>query len=514
MKKTKKSIVFVLCLAMILSMAACNTAKDSTTEGNTDIPKRDDVIVAIGAPPANLDTNMYQTTTDYFVSPCIFDYLFRYDSLGNIFPSMAEKVEQAADGMSITVTIKKGIKFHDGTEVTADDVVFSFNRYAATGAGQGFMAYISTTLEKVDDYTVKLAKNYPAAKAEDCLAFVPIVPKAAVEMDAAAFDKAPIGCGPYKFVSYENNELITLEAFEDYFGGKPAIKTLKAKVISDPSTAAIALEAGEIDVLYNVSSMDVANLETTGKFFVDKSPSTMISYVEFKAGELMTNKKLREALFHAINPEDALIAGADGDGIIATDLFAPFTMGNLSGLVPYSDTFDIELAKSLLVESGFDTSKKIILTTTNFVATGPKTVQSVANNLKAIGIDTEIEVLDINTYFERYMTGDFEILVAETGGALFNAQVLLNFYTTTGDYFGMNNPTEKSPEFDALVAAASFAVTEEDVKATGQAMLEAFKEKYLMLPLFVPNSNVVFNSSLKGVKANIVMKPNPQEWSY
>jgi len=510
----KKIFALILCFIIIFTMTACNKEEVDTTETSENTPKRDDVIVAIMAPPANFDTNLYQTTTDYFVSPAIFDYLFRYDSFGNIFPSMAEKVENAADGMSITVTIKKGIKFHDGTEVTADDVVFSFNRYAATGAGQGFMAYIATTLEKVDDYTVKLMKNYPAAKAEDCLAFVPIVPKTIVEKDAVAFDKAPIGCGPYKFVSYENNELITLESFEEYFGGKPAIKTLKAKVISDPSTAAIALEAGEIDVLYNVSSMDLANLESTGKFSIDKAPSINISYVEFKSGELMTNKKLREALFHAINPEDALIAGADGDGIIATDLFAPSTMGKMSGLVTYSNTFDLDKAKQLLAESGFDTSKKITITTSNFMPTGPKTIQSVSNNLKAIGIDTEVEILDLNTFYERYMTGDFEILVSETGGSLFNATVLLNFYTTIGDFLGMNNPTEKSPEFDALVAAASFAVTDEDIKTTGKAMLEGFKEKYLMLPLFVPNSNVVFNSELKGVKANVSMKPNPQEWSY
>ena len=145
---------------------------------------------------------------------------------------------------------------------------------------------------------------------------------------------------------------------------------------------------------------------------------------------------------------------------------------------------------------------------------GPKTIQSVANNLKAIGIETEIEILDFNTYAERYMTGDFEILVGETGGALFNAPVLLNFYTTTGDFLGMNNPTVKSPEFDALVNAATFAITDEDIKATGKSMLEAFRDKYLMLPLFIQNSNVVFNSNLMGVKANVIWKANPQEWSY
>lgn len=514
MKRRKPGILLLVVLMMLI--VSTGLFAGGQGEKESAAVSRDTVTVVIPFPPVNLDANKYTTSSDYFTRGAINGFLFEHDRTGKIINAVAEKIWRSEDGLTAFVKIRPGIKFHDGSVVTADDVVFSYNRFTATPDGANLAAFCSVTLEKVDASTVSLKLNYPGVLAEECLAFAPIIPKAVVEADEEAFNKNPIGCGPYRFVSYENKEIITLEAFEGYFGKKPSIKNIKARVISDPSAAVIALEAGEVDVVYGVTGMDLKNLDSSPDFTVDRVPAVTTVLVGFMQGDAMNNKKLRQALFHGINREEALILGADGEGVISSNLYSDHNMQNLKGLVEYKNTYDLDLAKKLLKESGFDTSKTLKISTSNFFPTAQKAAQSVANNLKDLGINAEVETLDINTYFQKWMTGQIEIMVSEYGGISYNSLMFLVGYTTFGDMTGvMYNTSAKSEAFDALFNDAAWALTDEEQKKTGKALLQAMYDNYLVLPMFVPYVNVVFNADLSGVEPNMSLwSPNPQNWAF
>lgn len=310
----KKILAATLALTMVFALSACS-GKTDTTKSSTVQPKRDTITVAIPAAPANLDGNLHLTTSDYFTSGNVFEKLIGFNSDGSYRFQAAEKISRSDDGLTAFIKIREGMKFQDGTPVTIDDVIFSYNRAMNEGKqGGGLAGVCIPELVKVDETTCSIKLLFPAVDVNALLVYGGIVPKAAVEKDPAAFDKAPIGSGPYKIVSYTNNETIKLEAFNDYYDTKANIKNIICKVISDPSAAAIALEAGEVDVVYSVSNLDVKNLEGNDKFTVARNSAAHTQMVQFLKGPNMENPKLREGLYHAINPKDALIAGVDGDG--------------------------------------------------------------------------------------------------------------------------------------------------------------------------------------------------------
>jgi peptide/nickel transport system substrate-binding protein len=235
-------------------------------------------------------------------------------------------------------------------------------------------------------------------------------------------------------------------------------------------------------------------------------------------GETMDNIKVRQAIFHGVNPEDALIAARNGDGILPTDLTPEKNIGSLTGMVDYSNTYNPELAKQLLAESGFDPATPITFTLcpSYFGADASAAGISIVNNLQEIGFNVVTENLDGNVCTEKWLSGGAEMMINKQGSAPMLITDTLNWYTTTGDFFGMNNATSKSPELDEAVNAMRYALNEADYKAAGETALKLFYDTYQVLPLYTPNENVVYNAQLK----NVIVDPSAYGyvlafyWSY
>lgn len=477
-------------------------AAEEEVAAEPEAPKPTSVTVAINFPPGGFDPiGMGNLTNSPFINPQIFCSLYGRDENASVVNKLAASEEITADGSAVIIKVRDDVKFHNGDPVTVDDIVFSYNTYLTSPSGQIMLNYVGAEMTKIDDETVSVPLMYPNVDYKGIIHYAYIVPKVLYESDPVAFNTNPVSCGAYEFVSFTNNEMIELKAFSDYFEGAAPIETIFAKVISDPSTAAIALESGEIDVLFSVPALELERLTENEDLAVFKRPSNGMLSLGLMKGETMDNIKVRQAIFHGVNPEDALIAARNGDGVLPTDLTPEDNIGSLAGMVDYSNTYDPELAKQLLEESGFDLATPITFTLcpTYFGADASASGISVVNNLQELGLNIVVENLDGNVCTEKWISGGVEMMINKQGVAPMLITDTLNWYTSTGDFFGMNNATAKSSELDEAVNAMRFALTEEAYKAAGETALKLFYDTYQILPLYSPNENVVYNAQVKNV---------------
>jgi len=166
-------------------------------------------------------------------------------------PWAAEKWEVSDDGMEYIFYLYKGNKFHNGSELTADDVIFTFDRAMNSPYTMNYLSCVKG-VKVVDNYTVKIEMKYAYSPFLNLVSIpnLAIVSREAVESSADKYGRNPIGTGPYKFVEWANGNYIQLEAYEDYHLGSAPIKNIKVKFIEDQTTAVIALQKGELDVFY------------------------------------------------------------------------------------------------------------------------------------------------------------------------------------------------------------------------------------------------------------------------
>ena len=203
--------IFYLLLLLSLFLVACGEKKSDTTSTENKI-----VTVAQGAKPKSLDPYMYNSIPDLMVSRQFYNTLFSREKDGTIVPELAESYEYKND-KELDIVLKKGVKFHDGSELTADDVVFSFERMKDK-PGSSIMIEEIDKVEKVNDYEIKILLKNSSSPLLFNLAhpLTSIVNKKYVEA-GNDLNIAPMGTGAFKLVAYNDGEKIEMEAFQDYF---------------------------------------------------------------------------------------------------------------------------------------------------------------------------------------------------------------------------------------------------------------------------------------------------------
>ena len=247
-KRLLRILAATLVMAAVLSLVACGgneSGSGDSGSGDGSTGYKDTLTWAQGADVTSLDPHQGKETPAVDVTCQIFDTLVAVNPETNeIEPQIAESWEQV-DELTYTFKIRQGIKFHDGSDLTAEDVKFSLDR-AINSAAVSYIVDFIDTVTVDDEYTVTVKTKAPYAPALRNLAipFAAIVPKAVVEADEDAFILNPVGSGPYQFVEWKQGDHVTLKAFDDYYAGKPATENLIMRVIPETSQRSIALETG------------------------------------------------------------------------------------------------------------------------------------------------------------------------------------------------------------------------------------------------------------------------------
>ncbi|EEX47894.1 ABC transporter substrate-binding protein [Jonquetella anthropi] len=328
----------------------------------------------------------------------IYDNLLTITNDNKLVPQLATKWEQI-DPKTFKFYLRQGVKFHNGEPFTANDVVYTVNR-AKSDVGAAMKQYTDPidSVEKIDDYTVVFHLKYPYTPFVMTLTHMwgGIVNKKAVEAAGDSYGMNPVGTGAFKFVSWAKNDRITLERNDDYWGDKPAYKTLVMRSISEDNSRTIALESGDVDIAYQISPMDIQRVEENPDLEIHRVNTTSITYLGMNCSKKpLDDVRVRQAIWYALDVPTIHDAAWHGVGSIPKSAISPEILYSATDLPQY--TLNVEKAKELLKEAGVQLPLHIELWT-NELQQRQDMAQMIQAYLKAVDIQVDIKVLEWGAY--------------------------------------------------------------------------------------------------------------------
>ncbi len=447
----------------MLALAGCSAGESvdingSSSDGST-------LIAAIGGEPDQLDP---QRTSSYFsfeVLENVFDTLVEPDENLEMQPALAESWEVSDDQLTWTFDLRDGVTFHDGSDFTSADVVYSYNRIIDEQLANAWRFSAITDISAPDDDTVVITVGQPSPNLLSNLGGfkgMAIVSQDNVESGDITTD--PIGTGPFSLEDYVTGDHITLTANPDYWGGAPELAGVEYRFISEPSTALAALQAGDIDWTDVVPTQQVTDLESSDELTLGMTPSNDYWYLALnEAREPWNDVRVRQAIAYAID-RDAIVQAVSFGTAAENQLAIPEQSIWYTEYDQYST--DLDKAQSLLDEAGFTGGTLEMLATSDY----PETVtaaQIIAANLEPLGIDVTISQPDFSTWLDEQNSGNFDMLMM---GWLGNIDPD-DFYYAQHHTDGVSNAQKYSnTEVDSLLDAGR---TETDQAARAELYADA-----------------------------------------
>src|SRR5215813_8704278 len=263
---------------------------------------------AAGADPDSLDPQNTQSNPGEQVNRMMYDNLVRFNAKMQIEPALATSWTQTKDGLTWSFTLRKGVRFQDGTPFDAKAVKYFFDR--VLGDEKPFKASLYTPFvqgaQVVDDQTVRVTLKQPFAAFLFRLAHSAggIVSPAAHQKWGKDLTLHPVGTGPFKFGEWVKSDHVTVERNDAYWGGKPLLDRVVVKTVREDSARVLMLEAGDADLILNIPPEDIPRLRKDARFAIDSSPTTRALYVVINTRKKpFDDVRVRQALNYAVNRE-------------------------------------------------------------------------------------------------------------------------------------------------------------------------------------------------------------------
>lgn len=493
MTKLTKIMALMLVAAMLLT--GCGApADDKGGEG-----ARTDLIVGNTGEPDTL--NVFQAggkAINLFILRNILEPLFTYNDEKVLVPVLAEGFTSNDDMTEYTVTLKKGVKFHNGEEMKASDVVYSVQKSAEGGFMAEFTDLVANC-EAVDDYTVKFTLNGPALLfIENMAQYLYIVSeKAYTEKgdDAVALDPSGIGTGAYEFASWEPGVAVKLSAFDGYHGEAPAIKDVTVKFIAESSSGVIALETGDVDIYTAPTFLDAENLEKNEDIQVVTKEGETVYYLVMHTQKAPFNDvNVRKAIFHAVNRQDICIADYNTVGATPTGtLTIPGSFGYTESSLSIEQ--DLELAKEYMAKSNYPDGFEFTLTYNNNAI-----ADVLKDQLAKIGITVNIEIMDFSAMVGVLMSeSDMDMSIMNSSSMRDAGQQLYDKVISSA---WINFSKYSNETVDALLAEYITTKDEARRKDIVKEVQSILDEEVPFVPLLVPNQVMAANADLKNFSFN------------
>ena len=518
--KTRKLIALLLSLLTACTLfTACGKAEaaakpeeeiriEETAEEKTEVPEEevpekevhaDSIIFAVKDEPPTLNPYDHASVVSGYMNQLTFNSLFKIDTETlQPIPDLVESYENV-DDVTWNFKLKEGIQFHDGTDLTAEDVKASleFSRsFVSSTQYNSFWAEVQI----IDDHNFTIITTTPYAKILDDLASNcnSIVPS---ELIASGndFNQNPIGSGPYKFVHWELGDHLTFVKNEDYFDldHQPQITDMTWRIIPEGSSRTIALETGEVDVVVDVESNDVERIrEAEGLALAEVEGLRMAFFALNTENPMFSDVRVRRAINMLLNKEAIVEVAVNGQGVPSLSMDpAPYHGVVQDGAAVY----DVEGAKALFAEANVDpTAMKFSVIC--FDDTTRRTAEVLQGMLLEAGITMEIESLDFAAWLERYLAGDFE---ASLGG--FSSSNIMTYQKGlwhTGTIGATNGSRISVPELDALIEKSLVTLDETERTAVITEISRMVNELNPFTPLYTSTVIRAFNADLQGFEVS------------
>ena len=366
-------------------------------------------IVVQGSNPPSLDAMSTSSQASRNVNMNIYETLYGFSDAITPIPILAEGVEISDDGLTYTFTLRRGVRFHNGKEMTARDVKASLERYRKVGATKNLLAPVKD-IEITDDYTVTFRME--AATPTFLEAFssprAPAVIIPEEDATAEAGKTSVVGTGPYKFVEYVPDSHVTLERFDDYaadtrssgpdgFGGRKTayLDRVTFRIIPEPGAQVAALEAGEVHLLEQIPVPAARRLQSNKDIVLyENMPWAFTTFILNLNEPPTDNLKFREAIQVALNMEEIVAISSEGLYQLNHSWQYPgstYDAGDIGK--DWYNLADADRAKALLKEAGYNGEEFVLLTDSN-IPQHNKAGVVIAEQLKAVGINARINLVD------------------------------------------------------------------------------------------------------------------------
>lgn len=471
----------LISLLIIMLLAGCSTT-----------PNTDELAVAIPTDPDNFHPHQSVAAATAEIAFNIFEGLVKAAPDGSIIPALATEWEISTDGRQYTFTLREGVKFHNGRELTADDVVYCLNRLRDPEISPKSRDYTDVESIYADGNKVIASLTKPNA------VFLALL----TELGAAVYPREaedqltnkPIGTGPYLLENWEPNNSLTLSKFHDYWNPQlPKIDKVILKIIPEPSTMVNSLLTGHVDLVPRLEPDYLHQVENQPNLQIIDSPMNLVQLMAINNSvPPFDDIRVRQALNYAVNREEIIQGAGWGKGTAIGSNLTP-AMGpwykDLTGQYPY----DPEKAKELLAEAGYPQGFSATLHLPAPYPLHRNAGEIIADQLEDVGIKLKIEVIEWGTWLEQVNTNrDYQLTVVGFTGRI-DPHTMLNRYQSQS---GRNISYFNNPEYDMLLVQG---LEETDLAAR----VEIYQQLQTILAEEASNVYIMDPSQIAAMNKNI-----------
>ncbi len=416
-RKSWTPLVLLLAIMMVTVIACAPEAVDEPDEPDVpdEPPEPVELRMGLGSDATNLDPRHAHDVASANINNLVYMGLLQWDmETMEIIPYVAKEIE-IPDDTTYVFHLHEGIKFHDGTELTAHDVKFTYDCLRDPDYGGINLAFYQPIQEitVIDDYTVQFSLEAPNAPFLYYLA-PGIVPKHIAQEQDDIFVTEPVGSGPYVFVEWVPNDHIVLEAFDDYFGGRPSIDKIVFRIIPEVTTRLVELETGGIHLVDGVPPEDVDRLDAEPDVTVTFTPGTGFNYFAYDC---------QSAPFEDVRVRQAIAYGIDMETLV-DHLFYGYREVAYSPIIPTSWAhnpdvrkfdYEPERAMELLTDAGYPDGLEVQLKLSEGEVTR-EMCEIVQHQLSEIGVDVALYEQEWGAFLADVMDGDYEMMTIGWSG--------------------------------------------------------------------------------------------------
>ena len=439
----KKALSLILALIMALSLVACGGDKgdsDAPAASGNDKPGTSEEAAEAKSLRVVMDTLLGNAdpTSQTGISPRLFYWqvyegLIHFDEkTGEVSGRVADSWEYADDMSYVDFHINPDVTFHDGSKVTAEDILFSYDYHDASGMFVGDLQNF-TDWEIIDEETFRIYLAGATTIPMLSVSVITILSKANVEAagaDAFTTPETSIGTGAYKFAEMDFDGTTVIEAYADYFRGEADIKTVEWVYLTDTSTSLVAFQTGEFDFI-KLPTANVKEMEASGQYNVIHAASTHNSFLGLNV-QVIKDPLVRQAILYAVNNEQIMNAAYDGLGVVSSNMAET---GMVGGGYSFDDYYDYnpEKAVELLKQAGYTQAEldagvpmgNIVAMSTNYYS---KVATIVQEMLMQVGLKFEVTTFEQATVEDLWYTQhSTECAIVCHGDNIMTDSV--NFYT-------------------------------------------------------------------------------------
>lgn len=509
----RNGVLMLVCAVLLFSTAIGSLAHASESQGEdelivkttpTDIvSSKDSLVVVVAADPGSLDPHDNVQQQKHQSTRQIYETLVVYNDKGELIPWLAESWEYE-DDTTLIMHIRKGVHFHNGDELKASDVLFTFERMRKDNTPAA-MQVNKMDFEKcaiVDDYTLKVITYEPYALQLPMLEnpLCGIISERSYNDSNGNFNTSPIGTGPYKVVKFTTGDSLTLEGFADYWiEGQPYVKHLTLRYINDSSSRAIEAESGGSDIVYEISANDVDRVRANPNINLVSAMGANTSYLFMNLNkEPLGDVKVREAIWYALDIPVAIEVAYGNFGKLADGVISPGIDGRHPDMSAFFPKQDVEKARLLLKEAGFENGFVTEISCNNSDQQRKDFCEVVQAQLAGVGITVNINVMDTASWATYLASGNGVMsiygLTASTGEA---GRTLFRWLPDTSEW---PLSSWENEEYYATIRKALVTTDTAERNQLYYRCQEMLMENYIVYPVWHKELNAACKPDIAGFR--------------